>query len=49
MTFATRLINKGMRVDKIQKLLGHAGINTTLLYAHTELEADIGRQIGEIL
>jgi site-specific recombinase XerD len=46
-TFATRLINNGVRIDIIQRLLGHSGINTTMLYSHTEfgdgLRADLNR------
>ena len=34
-TFATRCIEAGMRPKTLQKLLGHAGINTTMnLYVH---------------
>ena len=31
-TFATSLASRGMRVQEIQKLLGHANINTTMVY-----------------
>jgi site-specific recombinase XerD len=37
-TFATQLLNNGVRIDHIQKLLGHAGIATTQIYAHTEFD-----------
>lgn len=40
-TFATRLINRKVSIDKIQKLLGHRRIDTTTIYAHTELGADL--------
>ena len=33
-TLATRLINRGMPVTTLQKLLGHADLNTTQRYAH---------------
>ena len=33
-TFATRLINLGVPVTTIQKLLGHDNLNTTQCYAH---------------
>ena len=36
-TFATRLVNGKVSIDKIQKLLGHRRIDTTTIYAHTEL------------
>lgn len=32
-TFATRLLNKGVPIEQIKELLGHANIDTTLLYA----------------
>lgn len=34
-TTATTALNNGMEIDKVQKLLGHESINTTLIYAHT--------------
>jgi integrase/recombinase XerD len=40
-TFATRLINRKVSIDKIQKLLGHRRIDTTTIYAHTELGSDL--------
>lgn len=33
-TLATRLLNAGMDITRIQKLLGHEQINTTMIYAH---------------
>jgi integrase len=32
-TFATQLLNVGCRVTSIQKLLGHASVDTTMTYA----------------
>jgi integrase/recombinase XerC len=50
-TFATRLLNAGMEVTRIQKLLGHEHLNTTMIYArvldHT-LEADYRRAMHTI-
>lgn len=50
-TFATRLLNAGMEITRIQKLLGHEHLNTTMIYArvldHT-LEADFHRAMETI-
>lgn len=35
-TFATRQLNKGMRIDVLQAVLGHADIRTTMYYAMTD-------------
>ena len=32
-TLATRLLNSGMEITRIQKLLGHEQVNTTMIYA----------------
>jgi site-specific recombinase XerD len=32
-TLATRAIDKGMPIEQVQKLLGHAKIDTTMRYA----------------
>jgi integrase len=34
-TLATRLLAKGVAIDVVQKVLGHASINTTRRYAET--------------
>lgn len=34
-TFATSLANRGMEIQEIGKLLGHANLNTTLTYVYT--------------
>lgn len=36
-TFATRLLSKGVPLEQISKLLGHSRLDTTLIYAHTEV------------
>lgn len=38
-TFATNLIKKGVELEKIQQLLGHADFATTLQYAHLSSRA----------
>lgn len=35
-TFATEKINEGMRIDILQKILGHSDIRTTMMYAKTD-------------
>lgn len=35
-TTATHALRNGMRIEKIQKLLGHSSINTTMIYAEVE-------------
>ena len=32
-TFATRLINRGLSIQSLRKLIGHRSINTTMIYA----------------
>lgn len=42
-TLATRLLNAGMEITRIQKLLGHEHVNTTMIYARVHdqtVEAD---------
>lgn len=38
-TFATGLANRGMKVQEIQKLLGHSSLNTTMEYVCTDTQA----------
>ena len=38
-SMATYLLNKGMRLDQVQLLLGHSNPRTTEIYAKTSLEA----------
>lgn len=33
-TYATTLVNNGMSIEVLRKLMGHENINTTLIYAH---------------
>jgi site-specific recombinase XerD len=50
-TLATRLLNAGMEITRIQKLLGHENINTTMIYARvldTTLEADYRQAMRKI-
>jgi site-specific recombinase XerD len=50
-TFATRMLNAGMDVTRIQKLLGHEHLNTTMIYARVldqTLEADYRRAMHAI-
>jgi len=50
-TLATRLLNSGMDITRIQKLLGHQQINTTLIYARVQdqtVETDYRRAMQQI-
>jgi len=50
-TLATRLLNAGMDVTRIQKLLGHDQLNTTMLYARVldkTLQADFQQAMAKI-
>ena len=50
-TCATRLLNAGMNIVQIQKLLGHADLNTTMIYARVQdaaVEADYRRFTSQI-
>lgn len=50
-TLATRLLNSGMEITRIQKLLGHEQVNTTMLYARVHdqtVEADYHRAMQQI-
>jgi len=50
-TLATRLLNAGMDITRIQKLLGHEHLDTTLIYARvldTTVEADYRQAMRHI-
>jgi site-specific recombinase XerD len=50
-TLATRLLNVGMPVTHIQKLLGHDNLNTTMIYARVldvTLQAEYQRAMSQI-
>ena len=50
-TCATRLLNAGMDITRIQKLLGHETVNTTMIYARVQdatVEADYRRFTSRI-
>ena len=50
-TLATRLLNTGMDITRIQKLLGHDHLNTTMLYARVldkTLQADYQQAMAKI-
>lgn len=50
-TCATRLLNAGMKITRIQKLLGHKRISTTMIYARVEdatVEADYRQALRRI-
>jgi site-specific recombinase XerD len=50
-TLATQLLNAGMDITRIQKLLGHAFLNTTQIYARVHdatLEADYRQAMQQI-
>jgi integrase/recombinase XerC len=50
-TLATRLLNAGMEITRIQKLLGHEQVNTTMIYARVQdqtVEDDYRRAMQQI-
>ncbi len=40
-TYATILLERGVKIDEIQVLLGHASISTTQVYARTQIPEGI--------
>lgn len=40
-TYATVLLNRGLKIEEIQRLLGHSSINTTQIYAQTKMPEGI--------
>ena len=50
-TLATQLLNAGMDVTRIQRLLGHQDLNTTMIYARVQdatVEADYHQAMSQI-
>jgi integrase/recombinase XerD len=45
-TYASELIRKGFPLEEIQKLLGHANINTTLIYAKIRVPENVTQKLG---
>jgi len=39
-SFATHMLERGISITKVQKLLGHADITTTAIYLHCTEEVD---------
>lgn len=48
-TFATRLINRKMDISKISKMLGHAKLDTTTIYAHVEMNDELRNDLDNAL
>lgn len=44
-TFASRLVQKGIAIYEVQKLLGHASVQTTQVYAHVRMD-DLQRSVS---
>jgi integrase/recombinase XerD len=45
-TFASELIRKGFTLEQVKLLLGHAKLDTTLVYARVALPADVTLRLG---
>lgn len=48
-TFATRLINRKVSINKIQKLMGHRRIDTTTIYANTSIDTEVKDEVNKAL
>ena len=50
-TFATRCFEKGMSVEVVQKIMGHANINMTMSYTHVleDVLQDEAKKVGNFL
>ncbi len=48
-TFASRLVNKKVDISKISKLMGHAKLDTTTIYAHIEMNAELRNDVSNAL
>jgi len=49
-TAATNMLEKGLRLETIQKILGHVNASTTQIYAHVLddfLEEEMGKMVGQ--
>lgn len=45
-TYASELIRCGLELEQVKKLLGHAKLDTTLIYARTKLPENLTQQLG---
>lgn len=45
-TFASELVRKGFTLEQVKMLLGHAKLDTTLVYARVALPEDVTKRLG---